>query len=201
MHIKHHPTSPPTPFIPQWTILTVLFNTQLNLMANSYSMRISFQISSLGRSKELSPQPRMAVAKVLLRGWKETRRSRDESKVKPRRETGLEGRYPEYLTTYVPGRSSESNKKPTKIYTYIYMYLPIGSQEGFAGRRLASRRVINIKAGTSFHHYRRHLSWYKYGYNRYAIIRVKSRILTGLTFYSLFSTMNTKFYSILFEID
>ena len=64
----------------------------------------------------------MAVAKVLLRGWKETRRSRDESKVKPRRETGLEGRYPEYLTTCVPGRSSESNKKPTKIYRYIYVY-------------------------------------------------------------------------------
>lgn len=139
MHIKHHPTSPPTPFIPQWTILTVLFNTQLNLMANSYSMRISFQISSLSRSKELSPQPRMAVAKVLLRGWKETRRSRDESKVKPRRETGLEGRYPEYLTTCVPGRSSESNKKPTKIYRYIYVFA-----HRFSGR--ICRKTTSITA-------------------------------------------------------
>lgn len=111
MHIKHHPTSPPSPFIP-WTILTVLFNT-----VESYSKLFDiFQISS--RSKELSPQLRMAVAKVLLRGWKETRRSRDESKVKSRRETGLEGRYPEYLTTCVPGRSSES-KKSTEIYVYI----------------------------------------------------------------------------------
>lgn len=113
MHIKHHPTSPPSPFIP-WTILTVLFNT-----VESYSKLFDiFQISSFARSKELSPQLRMAVAKVLLRGWKETRRSRDESKVKSRRETGLEGRYPEYLTTCVPGRSSES-KKSTKIYVYI----------------------------------------------------------------------------------
>lgn len=76
-------------------------------------------------------------------------------------------------------------------YTYIFAH----RFSGFAGRQLTSRRVINIKAGTSFHHYRRHLSWYKYGYNRYTVIRVKSRILTGLTFYNLLSTMNTKFSS------
>lgn len=163
MHIKHHPTSPRSPFIP-WTILTVLFNT-----VESYSKLFDiFQISSpIKRAVATVEDGCRESSSSEMEGNKAVERwiqSQVSKRNRPR------GALPGIFDNMRPRTIVREQKLK---YTYIFAH----RFSGFAGRQLTSRRVINIKAGTSFHHYRRHLSWYKYGYNRYTVIRVKSRIL------------------------
>lgn len=164
MHIKHHPTSPPSPFIP-WTILTVLFNT-----VESYSKLFDiFQISS----------PIKRAVATVEDGCRESSSSdgRKQGGREMNPKSSLEEKQASRGATRNIWQHASPDDRPRAKSQLKYTYIFAHRFSGFAGRQLTSRRVINIKAGTSFHHYRRHLSWYKYGYNRYTVIRVKSRIL------------------------
>lgn len=162
MHSSHHPVG-----------------STLNMLSNVQSWNMTRRISNILRITRRNVLPaqkscrhsRRWLSRKFFGDGKETsgREMNPKSSLKRNRAPGA---LLEYLTTCVPGRSSARKSQLKCTCTYVSVRRGAltrahRDQEWFLGFAKTAgdarhHTVINIKAGTSFRHYQRHLSSSRY---------------------------------------